>query len=85
MNTVSNNPASLISTGTLLPGPEVRGPLRVSFLGPFGTFSEQATREITPRDATLIPAAGVEFALHLVRTGEALSLIHISEPTRRPG
>lgn len=71
MNTALTNSASSISTGASLPGPEVRGPLRVSFLGPFGTFSEQATREITPRDATLLPAPGVESALHLVRTGEA--------------
>lgn len=69
MNTVSSNPASPLSTATSLPESELNDCLRVSFLGPFGTFSEQAARQITPPDATLIPAAGVESALHMVRTG----------------
>lgn len=52
-------------------GPAVNGPLRVAFLGPFGTFCEQATRQVAPQDAALIPAASVEVALQMVRTGQA--------------
>ena len=54
-----------------VPGPAVNGALRVSFLGPFGTFSEQAAREVVPNGAELIPATGVEAALAMVRTGAA--------------
>lgn len=45
--------------------------LRVAFLGPFGTFSEQAAHQfISPVD-TLLPATGVESALQMVRSGAA--------------
>ncbi|MCI6585256.1 MAG: prephenate dehydratase [Mobiluncus porci] len=54
-----------------LPGPAVTGSLRIAFLGPFGTFCEQAARQILPADAELKPATGVESALLMVRTGEA--------------
>lgn len=49
----------------------VTGGLRVAFLGPFGTFCEQAAHEILSPQAQLFPANGVESALLMVRTGEA--------------
>lgn len=65
----SNNPSA--PRAAAVPGPIVSGTLRVSFLGPFGTFCEQAARSLTPSDAELFPATGVEGALQMVRTGEA--------------
>lgn len=61
-----------------LPGSRVVGALRVSFLGPFGTFCEQAARQMQAEFAgeaadsvQLLPATGVENALRMVRTGQA--------------
>lgn len=63
---------SLSNTGIpAVPGSVLAGALRVTFLGPFGTFCEQAAREILPPDTSMIPANSVESALLMVRTGQA--------------
>lgn len=43
---------------------------RFAFLGPLGTFCEQALRQVAPEDAKVLPSSEVG-ALDLVRSGEA--------------
>lgn len=45
--------------------------LRIAFLGPRGTFTEQAVRQIAPAASQLDPKVSVPVALEAVRTGEA--------------
>ena len=45
--------------------------LRIAFLGPFGTFTEQAVRQVAPVDATLMPMTSAPQALAAVRQGKA--------------
>lgn len=44
---------------------------RIAFLGPFGTFTEQAVRQVASENALLIPKTSVAQALAAVRAGEA--------------
>lgn len=48
-----------------------QAPLRFSFLGPAGTFTYAALRQVAPPDSVEIPAIDVPTALRLVRSGEA--------------
>lgn len=63
----SPSPAKLSSLGAPRP--------RISFLGPFGTFCQQATQQILvgigQENAELLPASGVPQALAMVRSGQA--------------
>lgn len=43
----------------------------IAFLGPTGTFTEQAALQVAPADAELIPVPSVERALQAVRDGKA--------------
>ena len=45
--------------------------LRIAFLGPFGTFTEQALRQIAPENAELIPLTSPPLAMKAVREGKA--------------
>lgn len=45
-------------------------PLRVGFLGPFGTFTEQAAWTIVPSDSELVPLVSAEECLAAVLSGE---------------
>ncbi|WP_022867184.1 prephenate dehydratase [Schaalia vaccimaxillae] len=57
---------------TTIPGPQPNGEhMRIAFLGPFGTFTEQAVRQIAPADAELLPMTSAPQALAAVRRGEA--------------
>ncbi|WP_350258125.1 prephenate dehydratase [Scrofimicrobium sp. R131] len=57
---------------TNFPGPPFAGPeVTISFLGPFGTFTEQALWQVAPAGAKLQPKTSVGQALEAVRTGEA--------------
>lgn len=54
------------------PGPPVRGDhARIAFLGPFGTFTEQAVWQVAPAGAELLPKTSAPQALAAVRSGEA--------------
>lgn len=46
-------------------------PLRIAFLGPFGTFTEQAVRQVASLDAELLPMTSAPQALAAVRNGQA--------------
>ncbi|MBS6102007.1 MAG: prephenate dehydratase [Actinomyces sp.] len=46
-------------------------PLKIAFLGPFGTFTEQALWQIAPENAEAVPCTSVPQALDLVRSGQA--------------
>ncbi len=37
--------------------------LRIAFLGPFGTFTEQALRQVAPKEAELIPLTSPPLAM----------------------
>ena len=53
-------------------GPQASAaPLRIAFLGPFGTFTEQAVRQVASPDAVLLPMASAPQALAAVRNGQA--------------
>lgn len=56
---------------TNFPGPKIDGQMKISFLGPFGTFTEQALWQVAPAGAEVIPCTGVPQALDAVRNGEA--------------
>ena len=56
---------------TNFPGPRVDGPTRIAFLGPFGTFTEQALWQVAPAGAEVFPCTGVPQALDAVRDGRA--------------
>lgn len=57
---------------TNVPGPPpANGRLRIAFLGPFGTFTEQAVWKVAPAGAELIPATSAARALEMVREGKA--------------
>ena len=57
---------------TNIPGPAPLGDkLRIAFLGPFGTFTEQAVHQVAPAGATLLPMTSAPQALAAVRRGEA--------------
>ncbi|MDO5034812.1 MAG: prephenate dehydratase [Actinomycetaceae bacterium] len=56
---------------TSFPGPEVPGKVKIAFLGPFGTFTEQALRQVAPEGAEAIPCTSVPHALDEVRSGRA--------------
>lgn len=45
--------------------------MRIAFLGPFGTFTEQAAHQVAPAGAQLIPVSSAPHALAAVRRGEA--------------
>ena len=45
--------------------------LRIAFLGPFGTFTEQALRQVAPENAELIPLTSPPLAMKAVREGRA--------------
>lgn len=54
------------------PGPHLPGEhARIAFLGPFGTFTEQAVWQIAPAAAQLLPMTSVAHALDAVRNGNA--------------
>lgn len=64
--------SSAASLPTNFPGPPPRGDtLKIAFLGPFGTFTEQAVWQVAPAGAELVPLTSVGQALEAVRTGEA--------------
>ncbi len=46
-------------------------PLRFSFLGPAGTFTYAALKQVSPPNSVEIPALDVPMALRLVRSGDA--------------
>ncbi len=48
---------------------------RYAYLGPEGTFTEAALRQITTPDDVLVPYANVTAALQAVRTGEVLKAL----------
>lgn len=57
---------------TNLPGPPPAGDhARIAFLGPFGTFSEQAVWQVAPGGAELLPMTSAPVALEAVREGRA--------------
>lgn len=56
---------------TNLPGPAVKDRARIAFLGPLGTFTEQAVWRVAPAGSELIPKTSVGQALEAVRTGTA--------------
>lgn len=57
---------------TNIPGPAPLGDkLRIAFLGPFGTFTEQAVHQVAPAGAVLLPTTSAPQALAAVRRGEA--------------
>ena len=57
---------------TNIPGPAPLGDkLRIAFLGPFGTFTEQAVHQVAPAGAILVPMTSAPQALAVVRRGEA--------------
>ena len=57
---------------TNIPGPAPAGDrLRIAFLGPFGTFTEQAVHQVAPAGALLLPMTSAPHALAAVRRGEA--------------
>ena len=57
---------------TNIPGPAPLGDkLRIAFLGPFGTFTEQAVHQVAPAGAVLLPMTSAPQALAAVRRGEA--------------
>ncbi len=57
---------------TNFPGPPLKAEhMKVAFLGPFGTFTEQALWQVTPAGAELLPKTSVGQALDAVRMGEA--------------
>ena len=57
---------------TNIPGPAPLGDkLRIAFLGPFGTFTEQAVHQVAPAGAVLMPMTSAPQALAAVRRGEA--------------
>ena len=57
---------------TNIPGPAPIGDkLRIAFLGPFGTFTEQAVHQVAPAGAILMPMTSAPQALAAVRRGEA--------------
>lgn len=45
--------------------------VRIAYLGPAGTFTEQAVWQVAPSGAELLPMASVSQALETVRAGEA--------------
>ena len=45
--------------------------MRIAFLGPFGTFTEQAVHQVAPAGAQLLPTTSAPQALAAVRRGEA--------------
>lgn len=61
-----------MSVSTNFPGPAPAGEhLRIAFLGPFGTFTEQAVWQVAPSGAELLPKTSAPQALAAVRSGEA--------------
>ncbi|WP_099332918.1 prephenate dehydratase [Actinomyces minihominis] len=59
-----------VAAATNLPGPPpLDGDLKISFLGPFGTFTEQAVWQVAPAGAQLLPATSAPQALEAVRNG----------------
>ena len=68
-------PAPLVTLDTMttnIPGPAPLGDkLRIAFLGPFGTFTEQAVHQVAPAGAILMPMTSAPQALAAVRRGEA--------------
>lgn len=57
---------------TNLPGPSPAGErMKIAFLGPFGTFCEQAVWQVAPTRSDLLPMPSVGQALAAVRRGEA--------------
>lgn len=54
------------------PGPAPLGEqIRIAFLGPAGTFTEQAVWQVAPAGSDLLPVASVGQALEAVKSGEA--------------
>ena len=56
---------------TNFPGPKIDGPTKISFLGPLGTFTEQALWKVAPAGAEIMPCTSVPQALDAVREGRA--------------
>ena len=57
---------------TNLPGPPADGEkMSIAFLGPFGTFTEQAVWQVAPAGADLLPVSSAGVALDMVRAGAA--------------
>lgn len=48
---------------------------RWAFLGPFGTFCEQALSQVLPEDAEALPCTGEKAALDAVRNGDAVRAV----------
>ncbi len=56
---------------TNVPGPPVEGEhMKISFLGPFGTFTEQAVWKVASAGAELLPVTSAGRALEMVRVGQ---------------
>lgn len=56
---------------TNMPGPTPLGDhVKIAFLGPFGTFTEQAAWQVAPSGAELIPMTSTPAAMDAVRAGE---------------
>ncbi len=45
--------------------------MKIAFLGPFGTFTEQAVHQVAPAGSTLVPMTSAPQALAAVRRGDA--------------
>lgn len=57
---------------TNMPGPPpINETMRIAFLGPFGTFTEQAVWKVAPAGAELIPVTSATRALRMLHSGEA--------------
>ena len=71
----TNADAGTSQTGHSQVGGDARSqasaPLRIAFLGPFGTFTEQAVRQVASPDAVLLPMTSAPQALAAVRNGQA--------------
>ena len=57
-------------THTNTPSPQTK-PFKIAFLGPFGTFTEQALWQIASENTEAVPCTSVPQALDLVRNGQA--------------
>lgn len=67
-----NNMTARAQEETNLPGPPPKGDhMKISFLGPFGTFTEQALWQVAPAGAELLPVSSAGAALQMVRDGNA--------------
>lgn len=79
MNSAASSSSSSSDAATPAPSSDTAaaaGPVRVAYLGPEGTFTEQALRDMqeegfVPADAEAVPVTSPRAALDMVRAGDA--------------